>query len=85
MLDPKALASLSDALEQVITQIGDDPKLQSLVEALSSARDAAVSSDEGEAPDEEADPDADPNAPKRDPFSFDDAQAQLTENRSGVA
>lgn len=82
MLDPKALAALSDALDQVISQIGDDPKLKDLADALSAARDAAASPDT--AAEEDPNAEADPNAPKDDPYSFDQAQSKLTDSRSAA-
>lgn len=82
MLDPKDLSALSDALDQVIAECGDDPQMAPLVDALTAARDAASGADapahEGEAApaDHPDNPDAEGDA-----YSFDHAEKALTEKR----
>jgi hypothetical protein len=73
-LTPETLNMLEEAISAILDKIGDNPKYEQLAEHLQMAQAEASQLDGG----------GDEDGEKADPYSFDEAQANMTARRAGA-
>lgn len=72
-LTPETLSMLEEAISAILDKIGDNPKYAELAEHLQMAQAEVGQMDDGGA-----------DSDKPDPYSFDEAQANMTARRAGA-
>lgn len=88
MLSPEAKASLSEALDAVLAQLGDDPESDELRDHLEAATAVLGGDGASEAPGDEPDEETPDEAiegegDEEDAYDFEKAREKFTERRSG--